>query len=340
VRHHDGRAHRAPRACRIDAFPDTTPVQVQINTVAPALSPLEIERQITAPIEQVDLGPAASARGAVDLALRSLAGHACSSQTEPTSTCARQVAMERPATVELAPGITPPSSAPWPPDSARSSTTLVTGKDKSLAELRTIQDWIIKPQLRSVPGVAEVNAWGGDERQVQVLVDPVALQKHDLTLRRSLAGSRENNTNVGGGTVDQPANRASSRASASCTRPKTRPDRRRSARRACRSTSTTSARVVEGREIRRGAVTADGKGEVVLGSGSCSWARTAMRSQPLRLRLEEFSKSLPQGVEVTPSTIARRSSTTCCARSEEPVRGRAAGRRGAVRFLGSLRSRA
>ena len=106
----------------LDAFPDTTPVQVQVNTVAPALAPLEVERQITAPIEQTLSGLPRLHE------VRSLSKFGLSQVTvifeDGTDIYfGRQVVMERLATVELPPGISAPASARWPPVSARSSTT-------------------------------------------------------------------------------------------------------------------------------------------------------------------------------------------------------------------------
>src|SRR5690606_22606890 len=80
---------------------------------------------------------------------------------------------------------------------------LVTGPETSPSELRTVQDWIIEPQLRSVPGVAEVNSWGGEERMIQVLVDPIDLARHDLTLEQLVTAIEQDNLNVGGGTLDR-----------------------------------------------------------------------------------------------------------------------------------------
>src|SRR6185503_179524 len=106
---------------------------------------------------------------------------------------ARQVVNERLGRVNLPAGVERPELGPVATGLGEVFHYLVTGKGKKLSELRTVQDWIIKPQLVSVPGVAEVNAWGGEERQIHVVVDPRVLQKHDLTLTQLVEALEQNN---------------------------------------------------------------------------------------------------------------------------------------------------
>ncbi len=288
------------RRLPIDAFPDTTPVQVQINTVAPALSPLEIERQITFPIEQAISGLPHLHE------VRSISKFGLSQVTvifaDGTDIYfARQVAMERLQAVVLSPGIERPQLGPVATGLGEIFHYLVRGKDKSLAELRTIQDWIIRPQLRTVPGVAEVNTWGGDERQFQVVLDPVQLQKYDLSFSEVIAALEDNNANVGGGTLDQGGESSLIQGVGIVTRPE---DIERIVVMAHEGVPVhvhDLGRVVEGREIRRGAVTAEGQGEVVLGLGFMLMGQNSHQiTNRLQVRLEEIKKSLPQGIEVTP----------------------------------------
>ncbi|MFN8547547.1 MAG: efflux RND transporter permease subunit [Candidatus Eisenbacteria bacterium] len=139
------------RSLSLDAFPDTTPVQVQINTNAAALSPLEMERQITAPVEQAISGLPGLAE------VRSISRQGLSQVTATFHDgtdlwLARQVVSERLATVALPPGIERPRLGPVATGLGEVFHYLVQGKGKSLAELRTAQDWILRPQLRSVEG--------------------------------------------------------------------------------------------------------------------------------------------------------------------------------------------
>lgn len=176
---------------------------------------------------------------------------------------------------------------------------MITGT-KSLAELRTIQDWIIKPQLRSVSGVAEVNSWGGEERQLQVVVDPLKPQSYDLTLNEVAEALEHNNTNVGGGTLDRAGESSLVQGIGIATRRKDIEDMVIVARQAVPIRVRDVARVVEGHEIRRGAVTADGKGEAMLGLGFMLIGENSRDvTQRLALRLDEIRKSVPEGVVVT-----------------------------------------
>ncbi len=196
----------------VDAFPDTTPVQVQVNTNAPSLLPEEVERQITFPIEQVISGLPGLQQ------LRSISKFGFSQVTVVFEDgidiyFARQLVGERLATVELPSGIERPKMGPVASGLGEVFHYVVTrdGYDfsalnaderiRQLTELRTLQDWTIKPQLRTVSGVAEVNSWGGYEKQYQVRVDPDRLIRHRLTLDEVTTALRRNNRNVGGGNI-------------------------------------------------------------------------------------------------------------------------------------------
>jgi len=186
----------------VDAFPDTTPVQVQINTTATALSPLEIEQQITFPVEQ-------AIAGLPDLEeVRSISKFGLSQVTVTFADgtniyFARQLIMERLQTVELPEGIARPEMGPVATGLGEIYHYVLTSQSHTLQELTTLHDWVIKPRLRSVPGVAEVNTWGGERKQYQVLADPARLVKYDFTLDDVFRALATNNLNVGGGYVVQ-----------------------------------------------------------------------------------------------------------------------------------------
>lgn len=283
----------------IDAFPDTTPVQVQVNTVAPALSPLEIERQVTRPVEWAISG----LPGLEEVRSVSKFGYSQVTITFEDATdiyLGRQVVMERLQAVELPAGIERPQLGPVATGLGEVFHYLVTGRGTSPAALRTAQDWIIKPQLRSVSGVAEVNSWGGDERQIHVMVDPLRLQQYDLSLTALIQALEENNTNVGGGTLDQAGESSLIQGIGIATGIEDIEEMVIAAREGVPIRVRDVARVIEGREIRRGAVTADGKGEVVLGLGFMLMGENSHEvTGRLRLRLDEIRKSLPEGIEVT-----------------------------------------
>jgi heavy metal efflux system protein len=282
----------------IDAFPDTTPVQVQVNATAPALSPLEIERQITRPVESVISGlpRLREVRSVTKFGF----GQVTVTFEDGTDVyLARQVVMERLQAVELPHGIARPQLGPVATGLGEVLHYLVTGPGKSLAELRTLQDWLIKPQLRSVPGVAEINSWGGDERQIQVVVDLLKLQQYDLTLADLAKALENNNINVGGGTLDQAGESSLIHGVGIATSREDIADMVIEAREGVPIRVRDVASVREGREIRRGAVTAQGKGEVVLGLGFMLMGENSHDvTSRLKLRIDEVQKSLPKGVEI------------------------------------------
>lgn len=168
-----------------------------------------------------------------------------------------------------------------------------------LTELRTIQDWVIKPQLRTVSGTAEVNSWGGYEKQFQVRIDPNRLIKYGLTFDEVIRAIQNNNRNVGGGNI-------------------TRNSQMLLVQGVGRTTSIGEienivvrakdgvpihlhdvADVEIGHEIRRGAVTADGQGEFVLGLGFMLMNENSHDvTHKLKQKMEEIKASLPPGVDV------------------------------------------
>lgn len=280
----------------LDAFPDTTPVQVTINAPAPQLGPLEAERQLTMPLEQAISG----LRGLHEV--RSISKFGLSQVTAIFDDgidiyLARQLVMERIGAVELPPGIEKPTLGPVATGLGEVFHYLIRGEGKSLAELRTVQDWTIKPQLRAVPGVAEVNTWGGEERQVQVVVDPTALMKHDLSLADLIEAIEENNENVGGGVLAQSGEAAVVQGIGLATSPQQIGAIVVTSREGVPILVRDVAKVVEGHEIRRGAVTADGTGEVVLGLGFMLMGENSHDvTRALEVRLASIQKTLPDGV--------------------------------------------
>ncbi|MEP0841888.1 MAG: efflux RND transporter permease subunit, partial [Phycisphaerae bacterium] len=282
----------------LDAFPDTTPVQVQINTVAPALSPLEIERQITAPVEQAIGG----LKGLHEVRSLSKFGLSQVIVTFDDSTdiyTARNLVHEQVARIELPEGLPRPQLGPTATGLGEVYHYIVTGQGKSLSELRTIQDWIIKPRLRTVPGVAEVNTWGGLERQFQVVVHPDRLLKHDLTLADVCAALRRNNAGVGGGVITRAGEALLVQGLARVGTLAEVGGIVITARDGLPIRIADVGEVVDGHEIRRGAVTYDGAGEAVLGLGFMLMGENSREvTRALTARMNEVRAALPEGVEV------------------------------------------
>ncbi len=199
----------AARKLSLDAFPDVTNVQVQIATEAPGRSPEEVERFATVPIEIGMTG----LPGLVELRSLNRAGLSLITLvfTEQTDVFfARQLVMERllEITPRLPQGIVPvlgPVSTGLgevyqytlerPDDGDRELTV------EELTERRTVQDWVLRPLLRSIPGVAEINSQGGYEKQYQVLVSPEKLRYYGITIQQVFQALASNNANSGGGVL-------------------------------------------------------------------------------------------------------------------------------------------
>jgi cobalt-zinc-cadmium resistance protein CzcA len=197
----------------VDAFPDVTNVQVQIATEAPGKSPEEVERFITIPIEIAMTG----LPGLTDM--RSLNKPGLSLITLVFEDgkgvyFERQLVNERLGEVRdrmpegVNPVLGPVSNAlgevyqytlERPDDGKRALT------HDELVERRTIQDWIVRPLLRSIPGVAEINSTGGFVKQYETLVDPQKLRYYGLTIEDVYAALKRNNENAGGGILPQHA---------------------------------------------------------------------------------------------------------------------------------------
>ncbi len=296
----------------VDAFPDTTPVQVQINTTAPALGPEEVERQLTFPVEQALAGlPHLQA-------LRSISKFGLSQVVVTFAdgtdiSLARQHVAERLGAVALPPGAERPRLGPVATGLGEVLHYVVTVKDwdyaraseadrrEKLTYLRSVHDWSIRPAMRTVPGVAEVNSWGGLEKQYQVRPDPDRLLKHRLTLADLVTALERNNQNVGGGGIRQNSQfvlvhgrgRAGSlehlRAVVVATPKGGVP-----------VLVGDVAGVEIGHEIPRGSVTADGRGEAVLGLCFMTTGENSKTvTTALKRKLDAVRPTLPADVEVT-----------------------------------------
>ena len=281
-----------------DAFPDTTPVQVSVNAVAPSLSPLEVERQITFPLEQVIGG----LPGLEQVRSVSKFGY-CQITAIFNDTIdvylARQVVMERLQSVELPSGVKRPSLGPVSTGLGEVFQYLLRSETLSVTELRTLHHWVVRPQMMQVSGVAEINTWGGYEKQYHVVIDPDMLVKFDLTLDDVANALIRNNANAGGGFVDRGGEAQAIQGVALVT---SLDEIRRivvAARNGVPVLVDDVARVVEGHQIRRGAVTAEGEGEAVLGLGFMLVGENSRElTRRLASRLAEVRSSLPAEVEV------------------------------------------
>jgi cobalt-zinc-cadmium resistance protein CzcA len=282
----------------VDAFPDTTPVQVQINTVAPALSPEEIEQQITLPVE-LSIGGIPGLQGVRSVSKFGFSQVVVTFGDDIEIIDARQYTAERLASVQLPEGVGRPTLGPIATGLGEVFHYIVRSDDpdRSIEELRTLHDWVIKPELRKVAGVAEVNSWGGLERQFHVVVEPDALIEFGFTLGDVIAALQRNNANVGGGQITSAGESSVVRGISRVGSIPEIGDILIAAKDGSPVRVRDVASVESGSEIRRGAVSAGGSGEVVLGlafmlMGENSHTVTAN----LRARLDSIRPSLPDDV--------------------------------------------
>jgi cobalt-zinc-cadmium resistance protein CzcA len=284
----------------VDAFPDTTPVQVQINTIAPALGPEEVERQITAPIEQ-GLGGLPGLEQLRSVSKFGFSQVVAVFRDGTDIYFARQLINERLASVDLPPAVARPKMGPVATGLGEVFHYIVTGAGGSPSELRTVHDWVIRPALRTVRGAAEINSWGGYQKQYQIRIDPERLIKHDLTLDEIIEAVQKNNANVGGGGISREGGLLLVQGLGRTTGIESLRQIVVHAKNGVPVRVADVADVAIGHEIRRGAVTVDGRGEAVLGLGfmlmnenshTVTWA--------LKDRLKSIETQLPANVQVIP----------------------------------------
>ena len=300
----------ALRTLRVDAFPDLTDVQVQVLVEAPGLSPVEVERLASFPIE-------VALNGIPRVTLvRSISKYAFAAITVVFEDgvdlyFARTLVSERlqsvrsslPQQVEVSLG--PLSAANSEiyhytlEDTSRASST---AERTSLTDLRTLHDRVVRPQLRTVAGVTEVNAFGGFVRQVQVVISPEQLVRYGLTLHDVVEAIEANNSVAAGGYLEHRDEQYILRGLGQATGPVDL------ARTVIRSTTAgvpvlvgDVAQIAYGSELRQGAVSRDGRGEVM--SGIVMMLRGENGREVVRRvrdRAAEINKTLPAGVVLTP----------------------------------------
>jgi cobalt-zinc-cadmium resistance protein CzcA len=302
----------------IDAFPDVTNIQVEVVSTAPGLSPLEIERAVTYPIETAMRG----LPGLVTMRSATKYGIAVVTVVFRDDTdiyFARQQVHERLSDVsrslpdgvesEMGPIATamgeiyqytlePPegSAAQRPADSSTEGV-------RQLTRLRTLQDWVVSPMLKGVPGVTEVNSFGGYIQQFEVLVDPDRLLKYDLSVEGVRQAIQRNNANVGGSVVTRGSEEYIIRGVGMI---QTDADIRSIVLKSEAGTSVTIGDVADvrtGHAVRQGASLKDGRGESVGGivlmlRGENS--RDVVAALEKRVREINASRVLPDGVRLVP----------------------------------------
>ena len=294
----------ALRTLRVEALPDLTDVQVQVLVEAPGLSPVEVERLVAFPVEVAMNG----LPGVTQVRSISKYGFAAVTAVFEDGTdiyFARAQVNERLQGVRAA--LPPQAEASLGPlAGAISEIYLYTVEDTSradtrtLMDLRTLHDRVVRPQLRTVPGVTEVNAFGGYVRQVQVTIAPERLAAYGLTLHDVVEAVEANNAVAAGGYLEHRDEQYILRGLGQATGAE---DLARTVIRASTSGApilvSDVAEVAYGPELRQGAVSRDARGEVVSGIVMMRRGENSRDVvKAVRERVAEINRALPAGVRV------------------------------------------
>ena len=296
------------RRLPIDAVPDITNVQVQINTAAPGYSPLEVEQRVTYPIETVMAGLPRLEQS------RSLSRYGLSQITvifeEGTNIYfARQLVNERiqEAKEKLPPGLVPTMGpiatglgeiVMWTVD-AEDGAVRPDGQPYTPTDLRTIQDWIIKPQLRTVPGVTEINSLGGFEKQFHVTPDPQKLVARGVSFHDLIEALMRNNDNRGAGYIERSGEQYLVRIPGQVKTVEEIKQIRVRTHHGLPIRIGDVADVMIGKDLRTGAAVQNGE-ETVLGTAfMLMGANSRVVAQDVVDRLKTVNNSLPEGVNAT-----------------------------------------
>jgi cobalt-zinc-cadmium resistance protein CzcA len=289
----------------IDAVPDITNVQVQVNTEAPGYSPLEAEQRITYPVETALAGLARLQY------TRSISRYGLSQVTvvfeDGTDIYfARQQVAERlqQAAAQLPEGIEP-TLGPVATGlgeifmytvEAEPGAKNAEGKPWTATELRTLQDWVVRPQLRHLKGVTEVNTVGGHVRQFHITPDPARLLAYGLTMRDVLDAVARNNANAGAGYIERSGEQYLIRVPGQVADADGLAQVVIATRDGLPLRIRDVAEIGEGSELRTGAATKDGQ-EVVLGTVFMLVGENSRAvAQRAAIKLGEIDRQLPEGV--------------------------------------------
>jgi cobalt-zinc-cadmium resistance protein CzcA len=290
----------------IDAVPDITNVQVQVNVMAPGYSPLEVEQRITFPVE-TGMGGLPNLEYTRSLSRYGLSQVTVVFKDGTDIYFARQLVNERlqqvkdhlPAGIEMAMG--PVSTGLGEifmfSVEAKEGAKNADGSTISPVDLRVVQDWIIKPQLRTVPGIVEVNTIGGFERQFHVLPDPSRLMAFRLSFRDVMTALAANNANVGAGYIEKNGEQYLVRTPGQAAGIADIKDIVIGSRNGVPVRVADVAEVREGRELRTGAATLNGKESVVGTTMLLIGENSRAAAQRVAAKLDVIAKSLPEGIE-------------------------------------------
>ena len=286
----------------IDAFPDVTNIQVQVIAEAPGLSPVETEKLVTAPIE-------IAMNGLPQLTeVRSISKYGLSVVTvvfedEVDIYFARQLVLERlqQARESLPPSVPEPSMGPITSGMGEIYQYFLESDSLDIMGLRTIQDWIIKPQLRTVPGVTEVNSFGGQVKQYHIIVEPKKLLSYNLTLDDVFEAVEKNNSVAGGGFLEHASEQYIIRGIGLAQKEQDFENVLVKNDHGTPIFIKNVARVSLGPETRQGAVVMQGRGEVSAAIVMMLRGENSRKViERVKAKVEDINKTLPRHVKIHP----------------------------------------
>lgn len=298
---------RAVTSVPIDAFPDLTPVQVNIYTESPGLAAEDVEQLLTFPVESAMAG-LPKVEQIRSVSLFGLSYVSVYFQDNIDIYFARRLVMERLAEVRdrIPEGYGTPEMGPNTSGLGQVFWYTLEAADKKLAQggtdmdLRTLQDWTVRLMLRTAPGVDDIMSWGGQERQYQVQIDPMKLIKYKLGYRDVIGAIEANNRQVGGQYLDQGPEQYLIRGIGLVAGERDIGDIILKAEDGTAVYLRDVARVVQAPALRFGAVTRDGE-EVVLGMALARIGENAKNVvDGVKKKLSIVEKALPDGVKIEP----------------------------------------
>jgi cobalt-zinc-cadmium resistance protein CzcA len=284
----------------IDAVPDISGKQVVVNTSAPALGPEEVELQITQPLETTLSGIPSSA------GMRSISQFGLSQITVVFEDAtdiywARQQVSERLAEAKenLPSGVDPPSLAPISTGLGEIYYVFVESDRHNLMEKRSILDWQVRPRLRTIPGIIEVNSFGGHVKQYQVLADPIRLRSYGLTLTDLQEALEKNNHNAGGAYIPKEDEQQVVQGIGLVGSLDDIRNIVLTAKNGVPVLIGDVAKVEFGHAIRQGTITKDGKGEAVAAIAVMLMGEnTRAVTERVKERIAQIEKEMPKGVRL------------------------------------------
>ena len=286
----------------IDAFPDVSPNLVQVFTEAEGLAPEEVEKLITYPIE-VSMNGLPGVSQIKSISAFGISVVSVYFRDDFDIYFARQLALEKlqEAREQIPPGLGDPEMGPITTGLGQVYQYVVRGAGQSATDLRTMQDWIVKYNLRTVPGVVEVLSFGGDVKQYQIQIDPRGLLQYGVTLDEVREAIAANNRNVGGGYIVRGSEEFLIRGIGLAENLNDLGNVIIAERGGTPVYIRNVAAVNFGPEVRRGAVTMNGQGEVVSGIVlKRIYENTSMVIEQVKEKVSEINRSLPAGVQVAP----------------------------------------